>query len=419
MKQKLLYLLLFVACFAQAQQATIREIRIEGLKKTKASFLKQFIKSQPGQAFSPTAIEGDLQNLVSLGMVADASYRLDTTKQGIVLRYDIEEAFTLFPIVNFGRVGRNFWYQLGISEFNLFGRGAELTAVYRNNEGRDNVQFSYKMPYLADAKWGFSAQFLKWASIEPLYFGDNQVFYNYDNTSYGGTLIHHFSLRNHIELGGAYFTETYQKNERHSNEITPGPEAATRHKSLVKLLHKYERLKYHYYYRSGFDNLLNLQAVYDFSEGQPFYILINDTRFFKRTSPMGNFAARLRIGLSSNEDSPFAPFVLDSNVNIRGSGNRIDRGTAALILNLEYRHTVFDRHQVAAQVVGFSDTGTWRNPGGQLNDLVDGANFRHFIGGGLRLIYKNAFNAIFRIDYGIDLYNFEERGLVLGLGQYF
>ena len=43
----------------------------------------------------------------------------------------------------------------------------------------------------------------------------------------------------------------------------------------------------------------------------------------------------------------------------------------------------------------------------------------HFIGGGLRFIYKNAHNAIIRLDYGIDLYNFNERGFVVGLGQYF
>jgi len=46
-------------------------------------------------------------------------------------------------------------------------------------------------------------------------------------------------------------------------------------------------------------------------------------------------------------------------VNIRGLGNRIERSTAALILNLEYSQTVFE----SAQFVAFSDTGTWRKAG--------------------------------------------------------
>ena len=129
--------------------------------------------------------------------------------------------------------------------------------------------------------------------------------------------------------------------------------------------------------------------------------------------------ARFRFGISTNTNTPFAPFVLDSQVNIRGSGNRIDRGTAAFILNLEYRQTVFDLANFAGQIVAFSDAGTWRNPGGSFKDLLDRDNFRHFVGGGVRLIYKRAFNAIFRLDYGIDLFDFQQRGFVVGLGQYF
>ena len=121
------------------------------------------------------------------------------------------------------------------------------------------------------------------------------------------------------------------------------------------------------------------------------------------------------------ENSPFAPFVLDSQVNIRGSGNRIDRGTAQLILNLEYRHTVWmdRRERFAAQVVGFSDLGTWRNPGGELSDLVASENIRHFVGAGLRVLSLKAYNAALRVDYGVDVRNTKQRGVVLGFGQYF
>ncbi len=76
------------------------------------------------------------------------------------------------------------------------------------------------------------------------------------------------------------------------------------------------------------------------------------------------FAARLRFGIATNNDTPFAPFVLDSYINIRGSGNRIERGTAALILNLEFRQTFFETAKFGGQLVAFSDTVFWRNPEG-------------------------------------------------------
>jgi outer membrane protein insertion porin family len=131
----------------------------------------------------------------------------------------------------------------------------------------------------------------------------------------------------------------------------------------------------------------------------------------------GNLATRLRLGLSTNEDTPFAPFVLDSYLNIRGVGNRVDRGTGSIVTNLEYRHTIFDDRMFAAQAVGFIDFGTWRKPGGDFSDFSKTENMKAFGGLGLRVIYKRAFDTMLRIDYGYD-YN-RSGGFVVGIGQYF
>jgi hypothetical protein len=123
--------------------------------------------------------------------------------------------------------------------------------------------------------------------------------------------------------------------------------------------------------------------------------------------------------MATNSDSPFAPFVLDSRVNIRGVGNRVDRGTAQLVLNLEYRQTLFHNEKYAAQLVAFADSGTWRNPGGTFKDLFDENQFRQFMGAGLRWINKKIFKSVIRVDYGIDIWNINQSGVVIGLGQYF
>ena len=75
--------------------------------------------------------------------------------------------------------------------------------------------------------------------------------------------------------------------------------------------------------------------------------------------------------------------------------------------------------KVAVQLVGFSDIGAWRSPGGKLEELVSNEEARFFVGAGFRVIYKNAYNAILRVDYGIDIFDMNERGLVIGTGQYF
>ena len=127
----------------------------------------------------------------------------------------------------------------------------------------------------------------------------------------------------------------------------------------------------------------------------------------------------MRIGLSSNVNSPFAPFVLDNNVNLRGVGILIDRGTGSVVWNTEYRYTLYERKWFVLQGNIFTDFGSWRKPGGTLSDFVSAANVRVFSGVGLRFINKKIFNAIFRIDYGVGLTNDPSRGIVFGIGQYF
>jgi hypothetical protein len=125
------------------------------------------------------------------------------------------------------------------------------------------------------------------------------------------------------------------------------------------------------------------------------------------------------LGLASNDKTPFAPFSVDNNVNIRGVGNIIDRGTGSIVLNTEYRYTVIDKSWFVLQGNAFVDAGSWRNPGGEFVDFVDSKNFRIYPGLGLRIMHKKIFNAIFRIDYGYGITKNASRGFVFGIGQYF
>ena len=138
-------------------------------------------------------------------------------------------------------------------------------------------------------------------------------------------------------------------------------------------------------------------------------------------------ASRLTFGISTNSDSPFAPFVVDSHVNLRGVGNRIERGTAQLVFNAELRRTIefkktkeqLKNETWATQVVVFTDVGSWRGPGGGLIDIIGSGSLRQFVGGGFRIIYRKVFGATLRVDYGVDIFNPTENGLTIGFGQYF
>tara|TARA_R100001369_G_scaffold81584_1_gene112633 strand:+ start:965 stop:1162 length:198 start_codon:yes stop_codon:yes gene_type:complete len=48
------------------------------------------------------------------------------------------------------------------------------------------------------------------------------------------------------------------------------------------------------------------------------------------------------LGYATNDTKPFAPFVLDNQLDIRGLGNVVDKGAASVVLNTDIRYTKRD-----------------------------------------------------------------------------
>ncbi len=424
MKWKLIFFLLIYSCLSQNvfSQKTINprvaKIDFEGLQRTRPSFLLPFLKTQKNETLNKEFLAHDVQKLKNIPSLGNASYRIDTLDNQIHVVFKVEEVRTLLPILNFGGVKGNTWLQLGFTDINWWGKGQFLTVYYRNTDRRHSGEIFYRNPFYRGTYWGFSGNVSKWASREPLFFPEGTVNYDYDVWSTGGTIIRHLNLRENLEFGATYFVEKYSKSESQILANPPGPNGLTTPKILFKSKFAADHLDYHYHFVDGYSGRVLLQNIYNFKDKNWFHTLQFQSRFFRRFNKKGNLALRLRLAISTNIDTPFAPFVVDSHVNLRGAGNRIDRGTAQMIFNAEYRHTIRYNKKWAWQGVVFSDLGSWRNPGGELSELIDPELFRQFVGGGIRVIYQKVFGAVLRIDYGIDVFNTSQHGLVIGLGQY-
>lgn len=222
-----------------------------------------------------------------------------------------------------------------------------------------------------------------------------------------------------IEAGVNFFTEDYEykSGTTNPNELR----ASVADKLLYTFIYEYNNLNYDYQYVEGFRSNFNFQYVHSTKNGQlpDFLIDWNDFEYFQRFGKRGNCYNRWRPGIATNNDSPFAPFAVDNNLNIRDVGNLIDRGTATIVLNTDYRYTLYEKWWFAFQGNAFIDAGSWRNPGYDFGDFADSQNLRVYPGVGLRFIHKKIFNAIFRIDYGVGITPDSTQGLVFGIGQYF
>lgn len=416
-------LILFLVVFSSISYAQnkVADLKVQGNKKLKTSFIKKisFIKS--GVALDSSVIEEDIKLLKRLPSIAHAYYQVFPAEKENEYNvfYNIEENFTIIPSANVYTTNDDeFAYRLGLYEFNLFGQNITFGGFYQKDI-YDSYAFNFRAPFLFSRKLGLAINYQDLTTQEPVFFNNTTADYRYNNRSFEVLGLYRFNFTNRIELGVNFFTEDYQYK---SGATSPNvPQELKVDKLLYKFIYEYNNLNYDYQYVEGFRSIFNFQYVHSRDEEQlpDFLIGWNDFQYFERVGEKGNWANRVRLGIATNDDTPFAPFAVDNNLNIRGVGNLIDRGTAAIVVNTEYRHTLYEKGWFALQGNAFIDAGSWRNPGGDLGDFADSQNLRVYPGLGLRFIHKKIFNAIFRIDYGIGITPDSTQGFVFGIGQYF
>lgn len=419
LRTKIIIFFLLCVSVLNAQDKTIANVKLQGNKRLKVAFIKKIVKAKPGAVLDSLVLEEDIKILKRLPSVAHAYYQVFLSLEDTYsVVYSLEERFTTIPSVNFYTTNNNeFAYRLGLYEFNLLGRGISLGGFYQKDIF-SSYGLNLRAPFLFTRQWGLAINHQDLTTQEPLYFNNSIANYKYRNKSYEVLGLYQPNFKHRFEAGVNYFLEDY----KYLNGVISAsvPQELSVNKMLYKGIYEYSNLDYNFYYVSGYKSTLNVQCVTSGGEYSPsFFIGWNDFQYYKRVGEKGNWASRLRLGLATNNETPFAPFSVDNNINIRGVGNTIDRGSGVVVLNTEYRYTLIDKGWFVLQGNAFVDAGTWRKPGGNFSDFAKSENIRIYPGLGVRFMHKRIFNAIFRLDYGIGVTNGETRGLVFGIGQYF
>lgn len=414
----LLYITTLLFCGNLFSQQ-ISEVTIQDNKKTKTGFLRKITNIKEGQPLDSTVLEQDIARVKRLPGIAHAYYQVRSKADGSYkVVYGVEENFTIIPSANvFTTNDDEFAYRLGLFEFNALGQGIVVGGSFQRDI-YNSYGINFRAPYLFSKKFGIGLNHNNLTTLEPVFFDNTTADYKYNNTSYEVLGLYELNYNHRFELGVNFFTEDYQYISGATNPEVP--QNLVVDKRLFKLYYEYNNVDNYYQYRDGFKSSFNFQYVTSTDDALPeFLIGFNDFVYYDRIGEKGNWASRLRLGVATNNDSPFAPFAVDNNLNIRGVGNTIDRGTAAIVLNTEYRHTLYEKDWFVLQGNVFVDGGSWRNPGGDFGDFGDSQNLRIYPGAGVRFIHKRIFNTVFRIDYGYGITNDSTNGFVFGIGQYF
>ncbi len=417
MKNILLTFLLLIGLCVSAQD-TIVSVNFKGQNKTKESALKKLISIKKGQVLDSLTIEKDLRLLKRQPLCTHADYLVTKKENGYDVTFRLQENYTIIPSFDFYSTNNGeLAYLLGVYDFNFLGNNITLGGVFQRDI-YNSYNINFKAPFLFSRHCGIALSHSNLTTQEPVFLSNGSADYKYNNTSFESLFLVQFNIKHRIEIGGNFFTEDYEYITGATEEGIPQDFRVK--KILYKLIYEFDNLTYYFQYISGFKSTLNVQRVISTEDVLPdFLIFFNDFRYFKRVGKKGNWANRMRIGFASNIDSPFSPFAVDNNINLRGVGNVIDRGSGVISLNTEYRHTIWDKKNYTVQTNTFIDAGSWRNPGGSFSDFTNNDNIRIYPGIGLRFSHKRIFNAIFRVDYGYGITKGETQGFVFGIGQYF
>ncbi|WP_299799258.1 POTRA domain-containing protein [uncultured Maribacter sp.] len=424
MRSSLLLIALMVSFIGFSQEPIIENIEIEGLKRTKESFIRRLIKVKPGSVYDSLKIATDIERLNRLPGVANANSTIienSATKYSVT--YTIVENFTIIPGLRVSQAnnGEESAFRVSAFEFNLFGQGQLLGGFYSKDVFNSYGVF-WEAPFLFSNKLGVGVNYQSNITFEPIFAENNGVSedFRYRKQAFQASLLYEHDFHNRAELGFSFGNQEYNLQPDQPNTELPDQIKA----STIGIIGEYEfnDLLIEYQYLSGFRNQTNIEYLFNSGASEFIpnaFIGINNLEYFKRVGKKGNFANRLKLSYTTNRDSPFAPFTLDNQINIRGVGNTVDRGTASIVLNTEYRHTLFEKGWFVVQGNTFLDAGTWRNPGNDISQLFDGSSVRVNPGLGLRFIHKRIFNTVIRIDYGFGIANAKTSGLVFGIGQFF
>lgn len=414
-----------VAVFAAAQESGVVSLDFKGLKKTKEPFLRRLLKVKPGQEYDSVVVRKDIERLNRLPGFAIARDSVVFSPVGVKVYYILEENFTIIPGARIATANDgSFAYRLSAFEFNFLGNNQLLGAYYERNVF-DSFGVFWEHPFLFSDQLGVGFNYQDITRQEPVFFEQGDKDYRFNSKQWEGKLIFSFDFNNEAEFGALFVQERYSFDGL--DPVPNTPVALNADKLFYRAAYRFIDLDIQYQYFDGFQSSFVGQYIY-FLNGdsqaevflQDFVSLRNDFLWYKKVGDRGNWANRLRLAATiGNEESPFAPFTLDNQLNIRGVGNVVDRGTAAVVLNTEYRQTLYEKGWFVVQGNAFLDAGAWRDPGEPISQLFDGSNTRVHPGLGFRLIHKRIFNAVFRLDYGFGIGAGASNGIVFGIGQYF
>ena len=167
-------LFFFVICcytVSFSQNNVVADLKIQGHKKLKPSFIKKISSIKPGVALDSVVLDADMKRLKRLPSISHAYYQVfPATNDQYNVFYNIEENFTIIPSLSlFTSNAGEFAYKIGLYEFNLLGQNIAFGGFYQKDI-YDSYGINFRAPYLFNKKFGLALNHQDLTTQEPVFF---------------------------------------------------------------------------------------------------------------------------------------------------------------------------------------------------------------------------------------------------------
>ena len=146
MRKQTAALLLSLLASTSVQSATlpVLEVKVEGLRWTKESFVLRELLLKPGEPFSEKKLKESVRNLLNTHLFYEVKPLVIRRKNGVIVVLKVKEKFPIVPLPRF-RLKTDGSYRAGIEvrDYNLLGMGHKIFAGYLKWFRTDNESYRY------------------------------------------------------------------------------------------------------------------------------------------------------------------------------------------------------------------------------------------------------------------------------------
>lgn len=366
---------------------TVSSISFEGIRRTDTSWLLGFLRQRAGMELDRGELERDAQRLMRLRLFHQVTYHIVPVadRDAVQVRWHIREGWYRFPYL------WGIWYkglrgiELGGTDVHLMGRGIRggfwIKAYQRFSWG-----MIFERQIIHPRSWGYGLIAQRYRSIEPLDFRQVVVNVDYTLTQLEGSLYYQLSDEWRVGMDLSLLYERFDFFQEVMDYDT-----VRAFKNGISLFVESDQREYaEELIRRGVYGG-QIRGIYDWQYPDLGWFQLDMWYTHYWVFPRRvQLIARGGLGLATHRFSPFLPYVIDGQYNVRGVGYRVRRGTGIVWWNIEVRRKIFGAAWLDVLGALYTDGAGIRDADGPMWRLFAPAGRYFSSGGGVVLRLRRA-----------------------------